>query len=101
MLTLNVMDLILYEAQRQGRISFYMTNAGEEAYIGSAAALDAEDEIFGQVFIKALFWPTLSFSIGGIHPNQQLKLASFWESDSISTVRLELCCTVGSLWTNS
>lgn len=49
MLTLNVMDLILYEAQRQGRISFYMTNAGEEAYIGSAAALDAEDEIFGQV----------------------------------------------------
>lgn len=49
MLTLNVMDLILYEAQRQGRISFYMTNAGEEAYIGSAAALDPEDEIFGQV----------------------------------------------------
>lgn len=57
MLTLNVMDLILYEAQRQGRISFYMTNAGEEAYIGSAAALDAEDEIFGQVLIKrAFFW---------------------------------------------
>ncbi|KAG0303031.1 hypothetical protein BGZ97_002068 [Linnemannia gamsii] len=26
MLTLNAMDLILYEAQRQGRISFYMTN---------------------------------------------------------------------------
>jgi TPP-dependent pyruvate/acetoin dehydrogenase alpha subunit len=49
MLTLNVMDLILYEAQRQGRISFYMTNAGEEAYIGSAAALELEDEIFGQV----------------------------------------------------
>lgn len=49
MLTLNVMDLILYEAQRQGRISFYMTNAGEEAYIGSAAALEPEDEIFGQV----------------------------------------------------
>ncbi|KAF9953362.1 hypothetical protein BGZ70_000274 [Mortierella alpina] len=48
MLTLNVMDLILYEAQRQGRISFYMTNAGEEAYIGSAAALELEDEIFGQ-----------------------------------------------------
>ncbi|KAG0242178.1 hypothetical protein BGX31_000515 [Mortierella sp. GBA43] len=48
MLTLNAMDLILYEAQRQGRISFYMTNAGEEAYIGSAAALELEDEIFGQ-----------------------------------------------------
>ncbi|KAF9168136.1 hypothetical protein DFQ26_001313 [Actinomortierella ambigua] len=48
MLTLSIMDLILYEAQRQGRISFYMTNAGEEAYIGSAAALELEDEIFGQ-----------------------------------------------------
>ncbi|KAL1916853.1 uncharacterized protein VTP21DRAFT_5557 [Calcarisporiella thermophila] len=48
MVTLNNMDLILYEAQRQGRISFYMTNHGEEAIIGSAAALDPEDEIFGQ-----------------------------------------------------
>ncbi|CAG8596769.1 7947_t:CDS:2 [Ambispora leptoticha] len=48
MITLNIMDLILYEAQRQGRISFYMTNYGEEAYIGSAAALDNDDVIFGQ-----------------------------------------------------
>ncbi|CAG8784614.1 3183_t:CDS:2 [Dentiscutata erythropus] len=48
MITLNTMDLILYEAQRQGRISFYMTNYGEEAYIGSAAALDSQDVIFGQ-----------------------------------------------------
>ncbi|CAG8524097.1 2662_t:CDS:2 [Ambispora gerdemannii] len=48
MLTLNIMDLILYEAQRQGRISFYMTNYGEEACIGSAAALDNNDVIFGQ-----------------------------------------------------
>ncbi|KAG0368468.1 hypothetical protein BGZ54_001884 [Gamsiella multidivaricata] len=48
MLTMNALDLILYEAQRQGRISFYMTNAGEEAAVGSAAALDPEDEIFGQ-----------------------------------------------------
>jgi 2-oxoisovalerate dehydrogenase E1 component alpha subunit len=30
MLTLNAMDLIMYEAQRQGRISFYMTSYGEE-----------------------------------------------------------------------
>lgn len=30
MITLNTMDLILYEAQRQGRISFYMTSYGEE-----------------------------------------------------------------------
>ena len=35
--------------QRQGRISFYMQNAGEEAaQIGSAAALDDEDMIFSQ-----------------------------------------------------
>ncbi|CAG8776500.1 27039_t:CDS:2 [Gigaspora margarita] len=48
MITLNIMDFILYEAQRQGRISFYMTNYGEEAYIGSAAALDSQDVIYGQ-----------------------------------------------------
>ncbi|KAJ1884215.1 hypothetical protein LPJ66_010716, partial [Kickxella alabastrina] len=45
---LNVMDQIMYEAQRQGRISFYMTNFGEEALIGSAAALDPRDQVFGQ-----------------------------------------------------
>lgn len=30
MIALNTMDLIMYEAQRQGRISFYMTSYGEE-----------------------------------------------------------------------
>ncbi|KAJ2356718.1 hypothetical protein IWW50_002789 [Coemansia erecta] len=48
MLTLNAMDQVLYEAQRQGRISFYMTSFGEEALIGSAAALDPKDMVFGQ-----------------------------------------------------
>lgn len=48
MLTLNSMDLILYEAQRQGRISFYMTSYGEEAtHMGSAAALTLDDVIYG------------------------------------------------------
>ena len=43
------MDKILYESQRQGRISFYMTNYGEEAtHIGSAAALSPDDLVFGQ-----------------------------------------------------
>jgi 2-oxoisovalerate dehydrogenase E1 component alpha subunit len=43
------LDHILYNAQRQGRISFYMTNFGEEAtVIGSAAALDISDPIFAQ-----------------------------------------------------
>lgn len=33
----------------QGRISFYMTNYGEEGtHIGSAAALDPNDMVFGQ-----------------------------------------------------
>lgn len=49
MTMLNQMDKILYESQRQGRISFYMTNYGEEAtHIGSAAALTNDDVVFGQ-----------------------------------------------------
>jgi 2-oxoisovalerate dehydrogenase E1 component alpha subunit len=63
------MDRILYESQRQGRISFYMTSAGEEArlfhllkiymflnpktcfkasHVGSAAALSPEDLVYAQ-----------------------------------------------------
>ena len=48
MVTLNTIDLILYEAQRQGRISFYLTNYGEEAFISCGATLDLSDVIFGQ-----------------------------------------------------
>lgn len=49
MIQLNVMDKILYESQRQGRISFYMTNYGEEAtHIGSAAGLHRDDLIYAQ-----------------------------------------------------
>lgn len=49
MVQLNVMDKILYESQRQGRISFYMTNYGEEGtHIGSASALQSDDLIYGQ-----------------------------------------------------
>ncbi|XP_046370174.2 2-oxoisovalerate dehydrogenase subunit alpha, mitochondrial-like [Haliotis rufescens] len=49
MTLLNTMDRVLYESQRQGRISFYMTNYGEEGtHIGSAAALDPRDLVFGQ-----------------------------------------------------
>ncbi|RKP27177.1 2-oxoisovalerate dehydrogenase subunit alpha, mitochondrial isoform 2 precursor [Syncephalis pseudoplumigaleata] len=48
MVTLNLMDVIMYEAQRQGRISFYMTTYGEESTVGSAEALDPQDVIFGQ-----------------------------------------------------
>nr|ACO13127.1 2-oxoisovalerate dehydrogenase subunit alpha, mitochondrial precursor [Lepeophtheirus salmonis] len=49
MTLLNTMDKILYESQRQGRISFYMTNYGEEAtHVGSASALDPQDIVYGQ-----------------------------------------------------
>ena len=49
MTTLNMMDRILYESQRQGRISFYMTSYGEEGtHIGSAAGLSEKDIVFGQ-----------------------------------------------------
>ncbi|XP_076902880.1 2-oxoisovalerate dehydrogenase subunit alpha 2, mitochondrial-like [Bidens hawaiensis] len=49
MVTLQVMDTIFYEAQRQGRISFYLTTIGEEAInIASAAALNNNDFVFPQ-----------------------------------------------------
>lgn len=49
MIQLSVMDKILYESQRQGRISFYMTNYGEEAtHIGSASGLSRDDLIYAQ-----------------------------------------------------
>jgi len=49
MVLLSIMDKMLYESQRQGRISFYMTNEGEEAIqIGSAAGLHVNDLIYSQ-----------------------------------------------------
>jgi 2-oxoisovalerate dehydrogenase E1 component alpha subunit len=49
MVKVNVMDQILYEAQRQGRISFYMTSTGEEAtHVGAASALEPQDQIYAQ-----------------------------------------------------
>ena len=48
MVTLGKLDTVMYEAQRQGRISFYMPNHGETAaQIGSAAGLSNEDLVFG------------------------------------------------------
>lgn len=39
----------MYEAQRQGRISFYMPNHGESAaQLGSAHALNPKDLVFAQ-----------------------------------------------------
>lgn len=49
MVALNEMDKVMYESQRQGRISFYMTSFGEEgSHVGSAAALHPEDLVYAQ-----------------------------------------------------
>ncbi|MCD9560080.1 hypothetical protein HAX54_018521 [Datura stramonium] len=49
MVALQTMDTIFYEAQRQGRLSFYLTSTGEEAInIASAAALTLDDIVLPQ-----------------------------------------------------
>jgi len=49
MVLLSIMDTIMFEAQRQGRLSFYMTSSGEEAItIGASSALDIGDVVFCQ-----------------------------------------------------
>ncbi|KAF7314557.1 2-oxoisovalerate dehydrogenase subunit alpha [Mycena kentingensis (nom. inval.)] len=46
---LPTLDTVLYNVQRQGKISFHMTSHGEEGTIvGTAAALDNADEVLGQ-----------------------------------------------------
>ncbi|KAG1772348.1 thiamine diphosphate-binding protein [Suillus occidentalis] len=55
---LPTLDNILYNVQRQGKISFYMTSYGEEAaVIGSAAALADDDEVLAQYReVGVLLW---------------------------------------------
>ncbi|EEH47430.2 uncharacterized protein PADG_03514 [Paracoccidioides brasiliensis Pb18] len=49
MLTVSIMDVIMFDAQRQGRLSFYMVSAGEEGIaVGSASALSPDDVVFVQ-----------------------------------------------------
>lgn len=49
MLSVSIMDLIMFDAQRQGRLSFYMTSQGEEGTcVGSASALEKNDVVFSQ-----------------------------------------------------
>lgn len=49
MVRLNTIDKIMFDSHRQGRISFYMTNFGEEAIqFGSAAGLQGQDWIYAQ-----------------------------------------------------
>lgn len=56
MMFVSIMDLIMFDAQRQGRISFYMVSAGEEAVsVGSASALTMEDVIYCQYREQGVF----------------------------------------------
>lgn len=74
MVTLQAMDATLYEAQRQGRISFYLTTTGEEATnIGSAAALTSDDVVLAQV--RNLIWRTMSFSSFAVKPMNNYHLS--------------------------
>lgn len=69
------MDSILYMAQRQGKISFYMTSFGETAcVVGSAAALEDTDMMYPQYREQAALmyrgWQIKDFvnqCIGNIH----------------------------------
>lgn len=56
MLTVSIMDLIMFDAQRQGRLSFYMVSAGEEAVsVATASALTKEDMVFCQYREQGVF----------------------------------------------
>lgn len=74
MLLVSIMDVIMYDSQRQGRISFYMVSAGEEAVtVGSASALSRDDVIFCQyreqgVFVQRGF--TLKDFMGQLFANK-------------------------------
>eukprot|EP00494_Astrolonche_serrata_P031859 UN32128 len=49
MVLTNSFDTIFHDGQRQGRVTFYMTNFGEEAaQVGTAEALDDEDLLYVQ-----------------------------------------------------
>ncbi|KAI0405094.1 2-oxoisovalerate dehydrogenase alpha subunit [Xylaria palmicola] len=56
MLMISIMDIIMFDAQRQGRVTFYMVSAGEEAIsVGSASILDKQDVIYCQYREQGVF----------------------------------------------
>jgi len=49
MVFVSIMDIIMFDAQRQGKVSFYMVSAGEEGIaVGSASSLSPNDPVFAQ-----------------------------------------------------
>ena len=63
MIRVNEFEKIFNDAQRQGRISFFMTSRGEEACaVGSAAALPRTDRVLPQYReMGVFFWRGFSF----------------------------------------
>ena len=63
MIRVNEFDRVFYDAQRQGRLSFYFTNRGEEAQaVGSAAALQPNDWVWPQYReLGVSFWRGYTF----------------------------------------
>src|SRR5690606_26967866 len=56
MLGTSIFDQIMFDSQRQGRISFYMVPAGEEAgSVGAGSALNPDDVVFVQYREQGLF----------------------------------------------
>ncbi|KAK0733255.1 thiamine diphosphate-binding protein [Lasiosphaeria miniovina] len=56
MLAVSIMDLVMFDAQRQGRLSFYIVSAGEEAVsVATASALEKEDVVFCQYREQGVF----------------------------------------------
>lgn len=57
MVTISILDLIMFDAQRQGKISFYMVSAGEEGIcIGSSSALHHDDPVFAQYREQGVYY---------------------------------------------
>ena len=75
MLAVSIMDVIMFDAQRQGRLSFYMVSAGEEAVaVGSASVLTPGDVIFCQYREQGVFKQrgfTLSDFMNQLFANQK------------------------------
>ena len=57
MIQLTKLDNVMYEAQRQGRISFYLTSHGESAaQLGSSFGLNPDDLVFGNILVLIRFF---------------------------------------------
>jgi len=57
MVMVSILDLIMFDAQRQGKISFYMVSAGEEGTcVGSSSALRNDDPVFAQYREQGVFF---------------------------------------------